>query len=150
MQERLQSKIAQGVAFREAVTIRSIVVGVVVVLLSEAYITWAVSLRASQLNKSYWPMGLFFVYAMFVLINVVLAQSRREWSLRQDELLVVLSMGLIGSFFPFFGLAAFLLPTIAGPFYLDTAENGWRDLLHEHIPSWIVLGNEDRAATQFF
>ena len=145
-----QSKTARGTALREAVTIRSIVVGVVVVLLSEAYITWAVSLRASQLNKSYWPMGLFFVYAMFVVINAVLAQSRKEWSLRQDELLVVLSMGLIGAFFPFFGLAAFLLPTIAGPFYLDTAENGWRDLLHEHIPSWIALRNEDRAATQFF
>ncbi len=150
MQEPLQSKSAPGTALKEAVTIRSIVVGVVVVLLSEAYITWAVSLRASQLNKSYWPMGLFFVYAILVLITVVVERSKKEWALGKVELQVVLAMGLIGAFFPFFGLAAFLIPAIAAPFYLDTAENGWRELLHEHIPSWIALRNEDRAATQFF
>ena len=135
---------------QEAVTLRSICVGVVVVLLSEAYITWAMMLIASRLNKSYWPMGLFFVYAVLVLINVGLARYKVEWSLRKEELQVVLAMGLIGAFFPFFGLAAFMVPTIAGPFYLDTAENGWRELLHEHIPSWIALNNEDGAAKLFF
>jgi len=43
-----------------------------------------------------------------------------------------------------------MVPTIAAPFYLDTAENGWRELLHEHIPSWIALRNEDGAAKLFF
>lgn len=109
---------------QEAVTFRSIAVGIGVILLSETYITWGMMLLASRMNKSYWPMGLFFVYAVLVLFNAALARSKKEWSLRKEELQVVLAMGLIGAFFPFFGLAAFVLPTIAAPFYLDTAENG--------------------------
>ncbi len=140
----------QGGIVSEAVTIRSIAIGLIVVVLSVAYITWALSLQASKLNKSYWPMGLFFVYALLVMLNAFLARSKSNWVLRKEELQVVLAMGLIGAFFPFFGLASFLVAVIATPFYMDTAENAWRDLLHEHIPSWIALHNEDRAATLFF
>ena len=76
--------------------------------------------------------------------------QRAGGALSQAELQVALGMGLIGAFFPFFGLASFLPTVIAAPFYLDTPENGWRELLHEHIPRWIVLHNEDGAATLFY
>ncbi|MCZ6633121.1 MAG: hypothetical protein O7G87_06920 [bacterium] len=135
---------------QEAVTLRAVVVGVFVVLFSEAYITWGMMHLASRMNKSYLPMGLFFVFVVLVLGNVIVDRVKKEWSLRQHELQVVLGMGLIGAFFPFFGLASFLPTVIAAPFYLDTPENGWRELLHEHIPSWIVLRNEDGAATLFY
>ena len=128
---------------QEAVTTKALLTGVLVVLLSEAYITWCMLLQASRMNKSYLPMGLFFVFVVVVLINLKLDRTKSKWALSQPELLVVLGMGLIGAFFPFFGLASFLPTTIAAPFYLDTPENGWRDLLHEHIPSWIVLHNQE-------
>ena len=121
--------------FQEAVTLRSVVVGIVVVLLSEAYITLGVMHLASKMNKSFLPMGLLFVYLVLVAINTGLNRYRSGWFLRKEELQVVLAMGIIGSFFPFFGLAAFLVSTVAAPFYFDTAENGWRELLHEHVPS---------------
>ena len=136
-------------SIREAVTLRAVVVGVLVLLCAEAYITWGKQLQASQMNKSYLPMGLFFVFVALVLGNVVIAHFKNQWALRQQELRVVLGMGLIGAFFPFFGLASFMCAVIAAPFYHDTPENGWRDLLHEHIPSWIALRNEDGAATLF-
>ena len=135
---------------REAVTLKSILVGILVVLLSEAYITWGMMHLASRMNKSYLPMGLFFVYVVLVLINISFDRAKSKWALSQPELQVVLGMGLIGSFFPFFGLASFLPTVIAAPFYLDTPENGWRELLHEHIPAWIALHNEDGAATLFY
>ena len=135
---------------REAVTLKAIVVGMVVVLLSEAYITWGMMHLASRLNKSYLPMGLFFVYVVLVLVNVAVDRARSRWALSPPELQVALGMGLIGAFFPFFGLASFLPTVIAAPFYLDTPENGWREFLHEHIPRWIVLHNEDGAATLFY
>ena len=135
---------------RQAVTLKAIVVGMVVVLLSEAYITWGMMHLASRLNKSYLPMGLFFVYVVVVLVNVAFDRARSRWALSPPELQVALGMGLIGAFFPFFGLASFLPTVIAAPFYLDTPENGWREFLHEHIPRWIVLHNEDGAATLFY
>ena len=135
---------------REAVTLKSILVGIVVILLSEAYITWGMMHLASRMNKSYLPMGLFFVYVVLVLANIAFDRAKSRWALSQAELQVVLGMGLIGAFFPFFGLASFLPTVIAAPFYLDTPENGWRELLHEHIPRWIVLHNEDGAATLFY
>lgn len=133
-----------------AVTLKAVVAGMVVVLLSEAYITWGMMHLASRLNKSYLPMGLFFVYVVLVLVNVALDRARSRWALSPPELRVALGMGLIGAFFPFFGLASFLPTVIAAPFYLDTPENGWRELLHEHIPRWIALHNEDGAATLFY
>lgn len=141
---------APKILIREAVTLRAVVVGIFVVLFAEAYITWGMLHLASRMNKSYLPMGLFFVFVVLVLGNVILSRVKREWALRQHELQVVLGMGLIGAFFPFFGLASFLPTVIAAPFYLDTPENGWRELLHEHIPSWIALRNEDGAATLFY
>ena len=135
---------------REAVTLKSILVGILVILLSEAYITWGMLHLASRMNKSYLPMGLFFVYVVLVLVNIGFDRAKSRWALSQAELQVVLGMGLIGAFFPFFGLASFLPTVIAAPFYLDTPENGWRELLHEHIPTWIVLHNEDGAATLFY
>ena len=135
---------------KDAVTLKALLVGIFVVLLSEAYITWGMMHLASRMNKSYLPMGLFFVYIVLVLVNLAFDRARSKWALSQPELQVVLSMGLVGAFFPFFGLASFLPTVIAAPFYLDTSENGWRELLHDHIPSWIVLHNEDGAATLFY
>ncbi|MDP6037929.1 MAG: hypothetical protein QGG64_05215, partial [Candidatus Latescibacteria bacterium] len=135
---------------QEAVTLKSLVVGIFVVLLSEAYITWGMMHLASRMNKSYLPMGLFFVYVVVVLVNLGFDRAKSRWALSQPELQVVLAMGLVGAFFPFFGLASFLPTVIAAPFYLDTPENGWRELLHEHMPTWIVLHNEDGAATLFY
>ena len=78
---------------REAVTLKAILVGIVVVLLSEAYITWGMLHLASRMNKSYLPMGLFFVYVVLVLINIAFDRAKSRWALSQAELQVVLGMG---------------------------------------------------------
>ena len=137
-------------ALHDAVTLRSVVTGIIVILLAEGYITWAMQNLASWLNRSYIPMGLVFPFILLVLINCVLDRRGSRWTLRQAELRVVLGMGLIGSFFPFFGVGPRIPAVIAAPFYFDTPENGWREYLHDHIPSWIALDNEDGAATLFF
>ena len=61
---------------REAVTARSLIAGSVLVVLSDLYINLAVLvLHASKLNKSYYPMGLFFLFTVLVMVN--LWRSRR-------------------------------------------------------------------------
>lgn len=134
----------------EAVTVRSLVVGSVLVVLADLYINWAVLvLRASKLNKSYFPMGLFFVFAVLVWLNARSGRRGRPF-LSRPEMLVSLAMGLIGSFFPFFGLAGFVVGVIAAPYYFATSENGWAETLHPHVEPWIALTDEDLAATWFY
>ena len=138
-------------ALQEAVTWRALAIGLVVLVLADLYINWGtLLLRASKLNKSYFPMGLFFPFAALAGVNLLLWRCGLRRVLNRGEMQVVLGMGLIGAFFPFFGLAGFLVGIVAAPFYLATPENGWQELLHGHIPSWIVLHNEDFAATWFY
>ena len=59
-------------------------------------------------------------------------------------------MGLIGSLFPFYGLASYVVGTIAAPYYFATPENGWAELLHPNMVSWLVMNNEDKAVTHFY
>jgi hypothetical protein len=94
-------------------------------------------------------MGLFFLFAVLVMVN---AWRKRCGGahLSRPELLVCLGMGLIGSFFPFFGLAGFLVGVVASPYYFATSENGWSEVIHPHVPSWIALTDEDLAATWFY
>ena len=53
-----------------AVTARALIIGVLLLVLADLYINWGtLVLRASKLNKSYFPMGLFFPFVVLVLAN---------------------------------------------------------------------------------
>jgi len=135
----------------EAVTLRAVIIGLVLVTVADLYINWVtLLLRASKLNKSYFPMGLFFPFVVLLVANLLARRMGARRPLTQGELHVVLGMGLVGAFFPFFGLAGFLVGVVAAPFYFATAENSWADLLHSHIPSWIALHNDDSSASWFY
>jgi len=150
-QQTLKATRSHSPADTEAVTLRAVVIGLALVTLADLYINWGtLLLRASKLNKSYFPMGLFFMFVVLLGVNALARRLGMRRVLSQGELHVVLGMGLIGSFFPFFGLAGFLVGVVAAPFYFATAENAWADLLHGHIPSWVALHNEDFAASWFY
>lgn len=134
----------------EAVTLRALVLGVLLAGVADLYINWAVLiLRASKLNKSYFPMGLFLPFVALAIVNASVVR-RGGRGLTRAEMHIVLAMGLIGAFFPFFGLAGFVVGVIAAPYYFATPENGWADSLHPHVPDWMVLTDQDFAATWFY
>jgi len=59
-----------GVLKVGAVTARALIIGVLLLVLADLYINWGtLVLRASKLNKSYFPMGLFFPFVVLVLAN---------------------------------------------------------------------------------
>ena len=134
-----------------AVTVRAIVLGLVLLVAADLYINWGtLTLRASRLNKSYFPMGLFFPFVVLILVNLMCRVAGVKNVLSTGELRVILGMGLIGAFFPFFGLAGFLVGVVAAPYYFATSENGWAELLHPHLVSWGVLQDDRFAATWFY
>ena len=95
-------------------------------------------------------MGLFFPFVVLVGTNLLLRWVKPRWALNRGQLCVALGMGLIGSLFPFYGLASYVVGTIAAPYYFATPENGWAELLHPNMVSWLIMNNEDKAVTYFY
>ena len=128
-----------------------VVAGLLLIVASDYYINWStVILRASKNNKALFPMGLFFPFVMLVGVNLLLRWVKPRWALNRGQLCVALGMGLIGSLFPFYGLASYVVGTIAAPYYFATPENGWAELLHPNMVSWLIMNNEDKAVTYFY
>lgn len=125
--------------------------GLLLIVASDYYINWStVILSASKNNKALFPMGLFFPFVVLVAVNLLLKRANPQWALNRGELCVALGMGLIGSLFPFYGLASYVVGTIAAPYYFATPENSWAELLHPNMVSWLVMNNEDSAVTWFY
>ena len=98
-----------------------VVAGLLLIVASDYYINWStVILRASKNNKALFPMGLFFPFVMLVGTNLLLRWTKPRWALNRGQLCVALGMGLIGSLFPFYGLASYVVGTIAAPYYFAT------------------------------
>lgn len=135
----------------KAVSWRAVVAGLLLIVASDYYINWStVILSASKNNKALFPMGLFFPFVVLVAVNLLLKRANPQWALNRGELCVALGMGLIGSLFPFYGLASYVVGAIAAPYYFATPENGWAELLHPNMVSWLVMNNEDSAVTWFY
>ena len=135
----------------KAVSWRAVMAGLLLIVASDYYINWStVILSASKNNKALFPMGLFFPFVVLVAINLLLERANPQWALNRCELCVSLGMGLIGSLFPFYGLASYVVGSIAAPYYFATPENGWAELLHPNMVSWLVMNDEDSAVTWFY
>jgi len=55
-------------------------------------------------------------------------------------------MLVVGLSIPSMGFLQFLLPTIIVPYYLATEENDWAEILHPHLPEWLMIPDHTAAA----
>ena len=82
------------------------------------------------------------IFSIFILllasVNVIVASLGKSLSLNRGELLVVYVMMIVASAIPTMGISEYLLPIITAVFYYASPENGWKDLIHPHIPDWIA------------
>lgn len=118
---------------------RAIVIGlafVVFVNIAGPHSLWV--LQSSNLASGYLPLGLFFPFFLLMVLNGRLRGRLRRFALRRDEAIVVLVMAWIGASIPTWGVTGYLISVIAAPHYYATAENGWAELLHPHLPEWLV------------
>lgn len=123
----------------ETRTWRAILIGlafVVFVNVAGPYALWV--MRSSALTSGYLPLGVIFPFFMLVLLNGVLIRIAPRVALVRDELILILIMALVGASIPTWGVTGYLLSVTAAPFYYATAENRWAELLHPHIPPWLV------------
>lgn len=128
------------------ITLRGLVFGLVVVVWIVFWNTHAEYIsHSSRMNISHFPMVLLCTYILVVLGNQMVRWARPGLALSQDDLLVVLAMGLLAAAIPAYGLTSFFLGMISVPYYLATPENQWGEFVHPYLPDWLVLTNEDGA-----
>ncbi|MFT5368466.1 MAG: hypothetical protein ACI8V2_003432 [Candidatus Latescibacterota bacterium] len=130
-------------------TWRALIIGLVFVVfvnLAGPYALWV--MRSSAMTSGYLPLGVIFPFFLLVLLNGVLIRYMPRKALAREELVLILVMALVGAAIPTWGVTGYLLSITAAPFYFATAENRWAELLHPHIPPWLVL--TDQAALNGF
>lgn len=133
------------------VTLRAFLVGlalVVIVCFVATDVTYR--LRASRVSLGHVPMSLWLPFTLLFLVNPLLRHIGRGWSLRPQELGLVLTMGFIGAISPTKNVAGRLIAVIASPHYKASPENRWNDYLADHLPSWAVPTDKTGGVTQLW
>jgi hypothetical protein len=126
------------------VTARAAAIGLGVLLFVNVWATYTeMYLRSSRLTISHFPLALFATFLVLLLAN-------RALRLTSAELLVILSMGLVGAVIPVEGVVGFLLGIISSFYYFASPENQWDDFLLPYLPRWLVPQGSPEIWTQFF
>ena len=128
----------------DSVTVRATLMGLAVLLIVNAWATYAeMVVRSSRLTISHFPLALFALFLTLLLSNRLLR-------LTSGELLVILSMGLVGAIIPVEGVVGFLLGIISSFQYFASPENQWDDFLLPFLPAWLIPQGSEQIWTQFF
>jgi len=136
---------------RERLTVRSVVLGTVLVVLINIGAPYSLyQLHSSQWAISYLPLSVVFFFFVLVLVNLGVRRLARAAALSRAELVVVFVMTLVGAAIPTWGTASYLVSLVAAPFsHLATPENQWAEFLHAHLQGWLVPTDE-RALRWFY
>ncbi|MDO8684495.1 MAG: hypothetical protein Q7N50_13555 [Armatimonadota bacterium] len=106
------------------------------------------SMDAILLGASHMPPAAIGILMALILINVILKRIGPAWKLQPAELAVIYVMTVCGALLSSFGLAAQLLPNLAGVNYYADPLNGWQDLLR-NLPKWMVPFDPKGPEKQF-
>ncbi|MDA0709448.1 MAG: hypothetical protein O3B73_04475 [bacterium] len=135
---------------RSGITLRAVATGLVIVLVIAVWATYVeLSARSSRLTMGHFPLALFALLLVVLGANHLLPRLRVS-ALSPAELLVIVSMGLVGAVIPVDGIAGYLLGIISSFYYFATPENQWGDYFHPYLPGWLVPQGNPEIWQQFF
>lgn len=124
---------------RGGLTVRAVVLGILMVVLVNIGAPYSLFLlHSSLLASDYMPLGVVFPFFLIVLLNIILKLKTPRFALHPSELAIIFIMGLVGSTIPTWGITAYVLSTLAAPYYFASPENRWGEYLVPHIPNWLV------------
>lgn len=126
----------------QAVSVRSVVIGVLLIIPNSWFILWGYIWGQSRPTT----VSLYFNVIITLLIvcglNGLLRRALPRWALRQGELLVIYSMLAIASAVCGLDQLQTLLPVVAHPFWHATPENHWQTLFLDKIPPWLTVTDQ--------
>lgn len=127
---------------RRGVTWRAVLVGLVLI---PPNCVWVVQVEIVHYSGHPTCLSIFSnaVFSLFLLIlaNLILGRLRRHWALSQGELLTAYLMVCLGSSVAAHDMLQMLVPTMAHAHWFATPENRWEQLIHPHLPGWLVVSD---------
>lgn len=138
--DQLEGESRTGREFAGGVTARAVVLGALLALLINLACPYSVCvMQAAGLTSDYITAGALFLFFVLVALgNTALKVINRRWGLAPAELLLVYIMMIVASAIPTWGLVSNLLCILTRPFYFDTPQNRWAELIQPHLPDWIA------------
>ncbi|MBT5831912.1 MAG: hypothetical protein HOH77_17130 [Candidatus Latescibacteria bacterium] len=135
---------------KSGITVRAVGIGLLIVLVIGVWATYVeLYARSSRLTMGHFPLALFALMLVVLGANS-LAPKIKIVPLSPEELLVIVSMGLVGAVMPVDGIAGYLLGIISSFYYFATPENQWADYFHPYLPEWLVPRGDPAIWKQFF
>ncbi|MEW6752080.1 MAG: DUF6785 family protein [Candidatus Latescibacterota bacterium] len=132
------------------VTVRAVLVGGAGSLFLGVALPYAnMIIKGSLLDHNFnTPAALFLFLIVVAIIHPVLCLANRGLGLTTAELATIYIMVLLATSIPTIGFSEYLLPIVAGFYYYATPENQWDNLIHPHMPPWLVP--QDADAVRYF
>ena len=129
---------------------KAVAVGIVAILIVVGIVSYA-ELVTGEIMIGFLQLPPVVLAMLFVLVilNRWAARTFPGRELNPQEMVVVYVMMLLSAMVASRGVMEDLLPMLAGPNYLATAENRWQALYFPHIPSWLVPWDPHGAAQQW-
>ena len=123
---------------RRLVTVRSVVLGSLLVALMSAWVPYQYVVGGSWIDGGYMPLVGFLAIGLFVVLNAILARFAPRRQLRASEQAVVLSMLLCACGVVNVGLFRQLPGNLIGPWYVAMENTDWKNLLDSMgLPDWV-------------
>ena len=98
-------------------------------------------IQGTEISGSHFPLGAAFVLILLTFgINPFIKKAMPiSGGLTPGELITIWIMLLVSSAIPSKGMMGFLIPFLVAPLYLAKPENEWKEVLHPHLPEWLVV-----------
>ena len=129
---------------KSPITLRATLIGIVLIPFNSYWI-----LHLSYIWDSNRPTSLallfnvLFTLLMLIGLSVILKRLRPSLAFTQSELLTIYAMLCQASVFAGRDMLQVLVPLIGNGFWYATTENEWAQLFHQHLPEWLVVGEQE-------
>ncbi len=135
---------------RGGITPRAIGLGLLLVVLLDVIAVYVrFHYHGSRMVLSHIPMAMLIVFITMLIALAIMGRLAR-FSLQPGEWHTILSMGLVGATMPIWASTGFLIGYISAPYFYATEDNNWAELLHPHLPDFMIPTNEGNGVAWFF
>lgn len=93
--------------------------------------------------------GVVFTMFIVILLNLLVKRFLPNSSLTQGELITIYVMLCMAAGLAGHDTLQLMIPGIPHPFWFDTPENEWVEIMQPHVPRWLVV-SEERIIRGFY
>jgi hypothetical protein len=124
------------------VTLRSILIGLVLMLVNLYWVT-LIEVRWYSLDGSCLPMFITPVFMLFCLAvcNLALLKIAPRFAFTRAELLVIYIMVVISETLGGHDFIQNLFGVLGHPFHFASPENKWEDIFQQYVPRWLTVSD---------